>query len=87
MSRTIEIDIIQHRDTGLLIATSTDLRGLYAHGRSYEELIENACTAIQAILEAKGERIRVVRPVTSGEAHGKFEAVPQHFSAEVLAAA
>lgn len=51
--KQIKVDIIQHEKTGLLIATSDDLRGLYAHGRTMEDLEDAIGAAIKAILEAK----------------------------------
>lgn len=52
----IRVSIRQHEKTGLLIATSEDLRGLYAHGRTMEDLEAAVAIAIKDILEAKLQR-------------------------------
>ncbi len=44
---------MQHEGTGLLIAVSEDLKGLYVHGRDKAELEHNTKQAIKDILEVK----------------------------------
>ena len=53
-SETFDIEIVHHKDTGLLVALSDEFPGLYAHGRTSDEVLSNACEAVKAILEAKG---------------------------------
>lgn len=48
----IRVEIITHEKTGLLVATSPDLRGLYAHGRTIDDLEVAVTRAIKDILEA-----------------------------------
>ncbi len=58
---TIKVDIHTHVATGLLIATSEDLKGLYAHGRTVDDLERNIMRAIKDILEAQSGREVEVR--------------------------
>ncbi|MGR3495220.1 type II toxin-antitoxin system HicB family antitoxin [Citreimonas sp.] len=61
----IIVHIVTHADTGLFVAMSDDLKGLFAHGRTIEELEANTVSAIKALLEAQGEadvRVVVERP-------------------------
>lgn len=51
------VETIKHRKTGLKVAVSDDLPGLYVHGRSDEELFERIPIAIKAMLEASGEEV------------------------------
>ncbi|MGC1506318.1 MAG: hypothetical protein WA782_19540 [Sulfitobacter sp.] len=48
----ILVDIITHEKTGLLVAMSNNLKGLYAHGRTMSELEANLEVAISDIIEA-----------------------------------
>ena len=51
--KDIQVDVSTHRKTGLLVGTSEDLPGLYAHGRTFADLERALPVAIQAILAAK----------------------------------
>ena len=53
ISKQISIEIIEHRKTGLLIASSNDLKGFLAHGRDYDDLETNIRLAIRALLSAR----------------------------------
>ena len=53
----IRISIVVHKRTGLLVAFSDDLKGLYVHARDDDELRERIPVAIRAILEAKGHQV------------------------------
>lgn len=46
----ITIDVFEHKETGLLLATSRELTGLYVHGSTEEEVNERVPGAIKAIL-------------------------------------
>lgn len=59
--RFIEISVVKHKTTGILVATSDDMRGLFVHGKTMEELDERIPSAIVALLEAKGHKGVVVR--------------------------
>lgn len=59
----VTIDVHQHGQSGLLIATSPELSGLYVHGRSDDELAQRIPYAIKALLEALGAHDIVVEPV------------------------
>ncbi|WP_370194410.1 MULTISPECIES: hypothetical protein [Aurantimonas] len=50
----ITVYTIRHRKTDLLIAMSDEMKGLYVHGRSFDELQERIPQAITALLEAEG---------------------------------
>jgi len=55
--RTIRVALMAHRDTGLLIATSDDLKGLFLAGRSEDEIERQLPGAIREILEAEGNEV------------------------------
>ena len=59
----VSVEIIEHRDTGLLVGMSEDMKGLYVHGRSLDEMERRIPLAIREILEAEGRKNVVVRPV------------------------
>ena len=60
--KLIEIQVAKNKRTGLLIATSDDLRGLFVHGSTMDELNERIPVAIMAIMDAKGHKNVSVRP-------------------------
>ena len=62
MSKRIGIQVIEFDQTGLLIAFSDDLPGLYVYGRSDDDLEKNLPVAIKDLLEAQGKRnVKVVK--------------------------
>ena len=62
MNKEIRVKIITHEVTGLMIAMSDDLPGLYVHGRTSKDLERAIPIAIRDILEAQtGRKIRVTR--------------------------
>lgn len=67
-ARIITVNIIKHRDTGLLLGTSEQMRGLYVHGRSIEELESRIADAIKELLEAEGKTGVKVLPVEDADA-------------------
>lgn len=69
----ITIDIVRHSTTGMYLAMSDDLRGLYVHARSLQSLNERIPIAIKDILEAQGNEAVSVVPVDEApsEAFGK----------------
>lgn len=67
-----KVDIIQHEKTGLLVATSDDLPGLYAHGRTMEDLEKAIAVAIKDILEAKTDRKVQVKKRAATKPSGFF---------------
>jgi len=83
--RTISADILMNEKSGLMVAVSDDLPGLYVHGRTQSELNERIPVAIKAILEANGEGIFEVVPVDDDVEYAGF--LPQHrrFSAALAA--
>jgi len=66
-ARIITVNIIKHKDTGLLLGTSEEIKGLYVHGRSLEELESRIPDAIREILEASGKKNVKVMAVEDGE--------------------
>lgn len=52
---SIEVHILTNRESGLLLAVSDDLKGLYVHGRTEAQLFERIPQAIKALLEASGK--------------------------------
>lgn len=51
------VSIRQHRRTGLLVATSSDLPGLSIAGNTIEEIEVELEPVIRALLEAQGEQV------------------------------
>ncbi|KFC65037.1 hypothetical protein FF80_02887 [Devosia sp. LC5] len=60
--RIIIVEIVRHRDSGLLLGKSEQMRGLYVHARSIEELERRIPLAIKEMLEATGEKNVQVLP-------------------------
>jgi len=60
----IEITIHEHRVTHLLVATSTNMPGLYVAARSVDQIRREIPEAIRELLEAEG---RTVVSVTADE--------------------
>lgn len=54
-ARIITVEVAEHKGTGLLVGFSKDMKGLYVHGRTEEELEARIPQAIKAILEADGK--------------------------------
>jgi hypothetical protein len=71
-NRVITIQVARHQQTGLLVAYSDDLRGLYVHGRSEEELRERIPVAIRDILEADGHEVDSVLELVRPEVEAGF---------------
>lgn len=61
--KLIEINIIRHKDTGMYLAYSDDMKGLYVHARTMNELNERVPVAIRDIYEAAGHPVQSVEPV------------------------
>lgn len=84
--RFIEIQIMKHNKTGMLIATSNDMKGLFVHGDNFEEINERAPVAIQSILEAEGKtnvKVQAVEDVIANDAG--FDKLTQRFELEEAA--
>jgi hypothetical protein len=54
------VETIKNRKTGLLIAMSDQLPGLYVHGRTQEELDVRVPIAIKAMLQAQGQDVNEI---------------------------
>lgn len=57
VTKTIRIRIVEHRDSGLLVALSEDLKGLMVPGRSDNEIAKKLPDAVREILEAEGNKV------------------------------
>jgi hypothetical protein len=55
--KLITIQTIRHRETGLLIAMSDEMKGLYVHARTDADLLQRIPITIRAILEADGYEV------------------------------
>lgn len=53
----INVSVLHHRTSGLLVAISKDLPGLSIAGRTIEEIEKQLEPTVRALLEASGERI------------------------------
>lgn len=74
-AKIISVEIIKHRNSDLLMGISDDMKGLYVHGRSYEEVESRIPGAIREILEAEGKTNVQVLPVEDSPR----EAMPSSF--------
>src|SRR5688572_23670442 len=84
--RLITIQTIRHRDTGLLVAMSDEMKGLYVHARTDADLLERIPIAIRDILEADGyEVLDVSEVVNSPEARTGFVPAFRTFEASLTA--
>jgi hypothetical protein len=82
--RTINIQTLRHKDTGLLIALSDDLKGLYVHARTMDDLLSRIPVAIRDILEADGFRVLDVSEVSPPpEAKAGFVPAMRKFEASL----
>ncbi len=52
--KLITLELMTHETTGLMVAVSPEMKGLYVHARTEKELLERIPVAIRAILEADG---------------------------------
>lgn len=73
----VTIDVFKHKETGLLLATSPELTGLYVHGRNSEEMNERVLAAIKAIINDLWSMDVNLEPLDS-QVGGDFE--PLHNS-------
>jgi hypothetical protein len=55
--KLITIQVIRHNETGLFVALSDEMKGLYVHARTHEDLLERIPVAIRDILEADGFQV------------------------------
>ncbi len=68
----IRITTAAHQPTGILIATSRDLPGLFVAGRSQDAIDQQIPSAIREILEAKGDQVMSITK-------GRPPDLPPHF--------
>ena len=80
--RRWRIDAVAHRETGLIVAFSDDLPGLYVHGRSEEELRERIPEAIRALLEAQGESVSGIVRCDDDELPSSFKPMAAVYALE-----
>jgi predicted RNase H-like HicB family nuclease len=85
MNQRIHVDFVTHAPTGLVIAISNDLKGLYVHGHSIEEVRAGVPDAIRELLEFAGLRVEKIEEV-DGLPEG-FEPLFAKFEAEYRDAA
>lgn len=85
----INISVVQHTETGLIVATSDQLKGLIVHGRSMAEVEKRIPETIRALLEADGKIVLSITHLDQDEKTRKagFTPTPQRFSAELCEAA
>ena len=70
--RSIAVEVIQHKTTGLLVAQSEDLPGLMVAARTYEQLEREIPEAIREILEASGKTVLSVDTEPKSGISAKF---------------
>lgn len=79
-ARIITVDILRHKGSDLHMGISEDMKGLYVHGRSIEEVESRVPAAIKEILEAEGKTGVQVLPVEDL----RRETVPAAFIASTV---
>ena len=65
--KLINIEIIRHKGTGMYLAMSDDMKGLYVHARTLAELGERVPTAIKDIYAAAGKPVEFFHAVYRGD--------------------
>lgn len=80
----IGIEIVRHSETGMYLAMSEDMRGLYVHARTIESLNERIPVAIRDILEAEGKQVASVQPLDDAPVEG-FAPIRRRFQLEEAA--
>lgn len=58
--RTFHVYMLQHKETGLLVAVSAELAGLVVHGHSPDEIESRLADIIHDLLEAEGHKVQSV---------------------------
>jgi hypothetical protein len=88
VTKRINIEIKRHRETGMYLAYSDDMKGLYVHARTLEELNARIPVAIKDIYEASGHPVAFVEPIQDDEpADFGFEPTRRSYLARDLEAA
>jgi len=84
--RLITIQTIRHRETGLIVAMSDEMKGLYVHARTDADLLERIPIAIRDILEADGyEVLDILEVDTPPEVDAGFLPALRRFEASLTA--
>jgi hypothetical protein len=80
--KLITIQTIRHRETGLIVAMSDEMKGLYVHARTDADLLERIPLAISDILEADGYQVLEISEVdTPPEVSAGFVPALRRFEA------
>lgn len=83
---TIRIEtVVLLEKTGLLLAYSDDMKGLYVHAHNESELLERIPIAIRAILEAKGRQVLEVQEIAPSASDAGLAATQRTFDALLAA--
>ena len=73
IEREIRLEVIEHKQTHLLVATSHNLPGLMVAARSEEQLEREVPIAIREVLEAEGSIVISVSAVPQPEHERDFQ--------------
>lgn len=84
--KSFRIQVLEHRETELLLAISPDHKGLYVHARDLDELEERIPVALQELLEAEGIAVLSVKAVPESEPIANFRPLGFIANAELQAA-
>ena len=77
-------EILRNPKTGLFVLVSPDLKGLYVHARTEEELYRKALGVVRALMAAEGKLIGEIRRI---DELAPFEKPSERrFDAELVAA-
>jgi hypothetical protein len=84
--RTIRVRTLEHTGSGMLVAVSDDMRGLYVHGANAAEINRRIPEAIRSLLEAEGKTVIEVVPLgADDDAAGGFVPLDRTFGAALAA--
>lgn len=86
MKQVITVEVMQHEATGLLVAVSEDVKGLYVHGRSPEELEARIPQALRAIFEADGRSAGRIEKRDGAPKAPPFRKYSARYDVETMAA-
>lgn len=73
---SIDVVVYRHAETGMMVAVSPDMPGMYVHGDTDEEINQRVPQAIRALVEADKKRAEVraanLSPPAGFAKHGKY---------------
>lgn len=86
MNVKITVDYFEHEKTGLVVAVSDDIRGLFVAGRSVEEVESKLPSAVSELVQAEMQVAAKRHAVGKTPAQAGFRQMQHHRQIELTAA-